>query len=141
MLAVHLSEIYFVETKALKHAVQRNLDLFPDDFMFQLTKQETLNWKSQVVTSNQDKMGWRKCPYAFTEQGVSMLSSVLHSPRAIQVNIQIMRTFTRMKQVLLNHKAIWHKIEELEKRHENQDRKIQSIFEAIRQLLEPPPHL
>ena len=89
MLDRELAALYGVQTKVLNQAVKRNAERFPDDFMFQLNKQEALNWKSQIVTSNPDKMGWRKCPHAFTEQGASMLSSVLHSSRAIQVNIQI----------------------------------------------------
>ncbi len=134
MLDRDLAALYGVQTKVLNQAVKRNIERFPDDFMFQLTRAETQNWKSQIVTSNPDKMGWRKCPYAFTEQGVSMLSSVLHSPRAIQVNIQIMRTFTRMKQVLLDHKALWRKIDEMEKKY---DQEFQVVFEAIRKLLQP----
>lgn len=109
MLDSDLARLYGVETRALNQAVKRNIERFPEDFMFQLTKGEmellrshssgSDNWKSQIVTSNSMKMGMRKCPYAFTENGVAMLSSVLRSPSAIQVNIGIMRAFTEMRRI------------------------------------------
>jgi len=104
--------------------------------MFQLTKEEVKNWKSQIVITNSEKMGLRRNPYAFTEQGVAMLSSVLNSKRAILVNIQIMRAFTKLRQMLLTHKDLKRKIEDMENKYDQQFR---IVFEAIRKLLEPPP--
>src|SRR4051812_4500538 len=97
MLDRDLAELYGVKTKVLNQAVKRNCERFPADFMFQLTDHELTYWKSQIVTSNKEKMGVRKRPYAFTELGIAMLSSVLNSPQAIQVNIQIMRVFTKLR--------------------------------------------
>ena len=111
MLDRDLSILYGVETRVLNQAVKRNITRFPEDFMFQLTKEEMENWKSQIVMSNREKMGLRRSPYAFTEQGVAMLSSVLNSERAIQVNIQIMRAFIKLKEMLSTHKALKQKIE------------------------------
>ncbi len=115
MLDRDLAELYGVETKVLNQAVKRNAERFPKDFMFQLSKTEFENWKSQIVTSNSDRMGLRKLPYAFTEQGVSMLSGVLNSAIAIQVHIQIIRVFTKMKEMLLTNKDILLKLEQIEK--------------------------
>lgn len=140
-----LAELYGVETKVLNQAVRRNSIRFPDDFMFQLTNNELNNWKSQFVTSNKEKMGLRKLPLAFTEQGVSMLSSVLSSPTAIEVNIQIIRIFTRMRELLLTHKDILVKLEQIEKNLIKQDTRVSKhegeirvIFEALKQLLDRP---
>ncbi len=130
-LAIH----YGVETRVLNQAVRRNIARFPDDFMFQLTKEELGNWRSQIVMSNSAKMGIRRRPYAFTEQGVAMLSSVLNSERAIQVNIRIMRTFIKMRQMLMNYQELKQKIEEMEEKYDYQ---FKAVFEAIQQLLEPP---
>jgi len=102
MLDRDLAEMYGVLTKALNQAVKRNIDRFPSDFMFQLTNEETQNWKSQIVTSNSIKMGMRRNPYAFTELGVAMLSSVLNSKTAIQINMGIMRAFVAVRQMLSN---------------------------------------
>ena len=102
MLDRDLAEMYGVLTKALNQAVKRNIDRFPSDFMFQLTNEETQNWKSQFVTSNSIKMGMRRNPYAFTELGVAMLSSVLNSKTAIQINMGIMRAFVAVRQMLSN---------------------------------------
>jgi hypothetical protein len=104
MLDMDLAELYDVETKALKRAVRRNISRFPDDFMFELSKVELENWRCQFGTSNSEKMGLRYKPFAFTEQGVAMLSSVLRSERAIQVNISIMRIFTKLRSFLLLEK-------------------------------------
>ena len=112
MLDRDLAELYGVETKVLNQAVSRNVKRFPEDFMFQLTMKEFENLKSQIVTSSWG--GIRKLPFVFTEQGVAMLSSVLNSKRAIQVNIQIMRLYTRMRSLLLNHKDLLLKIEKIE---------------------------
>jgi len=138
MLSPILAELYGVETRALIQAVKRNADRFPEDFMFQLTDEEYKNLKSQIVISS-----WggsrRAFPYAFTEQGVSMLSSVLNSKRAIQVNIAIIRTFVRLKQMLSTHKDLAQKLSELERRMEKHDEHIHTIFQAIRQLMNQPP--
>jgi hypothetical protein len=132
MLDRDLAELYGVETRVLNQAVKRNLNRFPEDFMFQLTQAEMENWKSQIVISNKDKMGLRKAPYAFTENGVAMLSSVLGSERAVEVNIQIMRTFTRLREMLLTHKDLQRKIEDMEKKYDHQ---FKIVFDAIKQLL------
>lgn len=134
MLDRDLAALYSVETRTLNQAVRRNIKRFPDDFMFQLTKEEMENWKSQIVISNKDKMGLRKRPYAFTENGVAMLSSVLNSERAIEVNIQIMRTFTKIREMLATHKELRQKIEEMEKKYDYQ---FKVVFDTIKQLLEP----
>ena len=133
MLDRDLAELYDVETKILKRAVRRNIDRFPNDFMFQLSKKEMGDWRCQFGTSNGDKMGLRYAPMAFTEQGVAMLSSVLNSKRAIQVNIQIMRAFTRLRQMLSTHKDLKKQIEAMEEKY---DQQFQIVFEAIKQLLE-----
>jgi len=138
MLDRDLSELYQVETRVLNQAVRRNMDRFPKDFMFQLNEKEFQNWKSQVVISNSEKMGLRKKPYAFTEQGVAMLSSVLNSPVAIKVHIQIIRVFAKMRALLLTHKDILLQLEQLEKKFEGHDAQIQLIFEYLRELLDPP---
>jgi len=132
MLSLHLSELYGVETKVLIQAVKRNSERFPEDFMFQLTNQEFINLKSQFVTSSWGGIR-RANPYAFTEQGVAMLSTVLRSKRAVQVNIQIMRTFTQLRQMLSTHKDLKKQIEATEKKYGQQ---FQIVFEAIKQLLE-----
>ncbi|TET77767.1 MAG: ORF6N domain-containing protein [Candidatus Cloacimonadota bacterium] len=137
MLDRNLVKLYGVATKVLKQAVKRNIERFPEDFMFQLSKKEFEDWRSQIVTSNSgDKMGLRYRPYAFTQEGVAMLSSVLRSKRAIQVNIQIMRAFVKLRQVLTTHKDILRKIQE-------HDQQIKRIFEILRRLLalpEKPKH-
>ena len=132
MLDRDLAELYQVETKVLKQAVRRNIDRFPGDFMFRLTGSEFKNWRSQFVTSKSDRMGLRYKPMAFTEQGVAMLSSVLRSKRAIQVNIQIMRAFTKLRRMLETHKELKKKLEEMEKKYDEQ---FQIVFEAIKQLI------
>ena len=133
MLDRDLADLYGVETKQLKRAVKRNMSRFPVDFMFELTKQELSNWRCQFGTSSADKMGLRYPPMAFTEQGVAMLSSVLKSKRGIQVNIQIMRTFTKLRQLLSTHEDLKKKIESMEKKY---DENFRIVFEAIKQLLE-----
>jgi hypothetical protein len=135
MLDRDLSVLYGVTTKALNQAVKRNRERFPDDFMFQLTAAETENWRSQIVTSNREKMGIRRSPYAFTENGVAMLSSALNSRRAILVNIEIMRAFTRLREMIQSHKKIWEKIEEMEKKY---DSHFKVVFDTLRKMLTPP---
>jgi hypothetical protein len=133
MLDRDLAELYRVETKVLKQAVKRNLTRFPSDFMFPLTTQELAILRSQIVTSSWG--GNRYIPYAFTEQGIAMLSSILNSERAIQVNIQIMRTFTKLREMMTTHKELRQKIETMEKKYDHQ---FKIVFEAIKKLLEPP---
>jgi hypothetical protein len=131
-----LAKLYEVATGTLNQAVKRNLLRFPADFMFQLSAEEFEKWKSQIVISNpKAKMGVRHRPYAFTEQGVAMLSSVLNSERAIAVNIAIMRAFVRLREILSSHKDLARKLDELEQKYDEQFR---VVFEAIRQLMTPP---
>ena len=128
-----LAELYGVETRVLNQAVRRNEKRFPEDFMFQMTPEEVQDWKSQIVISNTEKMGLRKPPLVFTEQGVAMLSSVLNSERAIMVNIAIIRVFTKMRELVETHKEILQKLEQLEKKDIEQDDKIMLIFEYLKQ--------
>ncbi|MGO8705440.1 MAG: ORF6N domain-containing protein [Candidatus Brocadiia bacterium] len=138
MLDRNLAALYDVPTKALKQAVRRNIERFPKDFMFVLSAREFANWRSQFVTSSSDRIGLRHAPMAFTEQGVAMLSSVLRSPRALLVNVEIMRAFVRLRRFLATHKALAEQLKELESRVAGHDEQIQAIFQAIRQLIAPP---
>jgi hypothetical protein len=133
MIDRDLAELYGVETAQLKRAVKRNIERFPEDFMFELTKQELEDWRCQFGTSNGVKMGLRYLPMVFTEQGVAMLSSVLRSKRAIGVNIQIMRAFTRLRQMLSTHEELKRKIEAMERKYDQQFR---VVFDAITQLID-----
>lgn len=133
MLDKDLAELYGVETRVMIQAVKRNKSRFPIDFMLQLTKGEFENLISQIVISSWG--GTRKLPYVFTEQGVAMLSSVLNSERAILVNIQIMRAFTKLREMLLTHTELKRKIETMERKY---DQQFKVVFDAIRKLLEPP---
>ncbi|MGD8434239.1 MAG: ORF6N domain-containing protein [Syntrophobacterales bacterium] len=133
-----LAELYGVETRVLKQAVRRNIKRFPEDFMFELTKEELEDWRSQFVTSKSDKMGLRYRPMAFTEQGVAMLSSVLNSDRAIEVNIAIMRAFVQLRKIIASNEELARKLEELERKIEKHDEDIGLIFEAMRELMTPP---
>lgn len=135
MLDRDLAALYMVPTMRLNEQVKRNIKRFPEDFMFQLTKEEFKILKSQFAISSWG--GTRKLPYAFTEQGVAMLSGVLNSERAVQVNIAIMRAFVRLRQILSTNKELAHKLEQLERKIEKHDTEIQAIFEAIRQLMAP----
>ena len=137
MLSTHLAELYEVETRVLVQAVKRNSERFPEDFMFQLTKDEFEDLKSQIVISSWGGMR-RATPYGFTEQGVAMLSSVLRSKRAVQVNIEIMRAFVKLRQMLATHKDLARKLADLERQLKDHDEHIQTIFEAIHQLMSPP---
>ena len=132
MLDRDLAELYKVETRVLNQAVRRNIKRFPSDFMFQLNQEELAIWKSQIVISTADKKGLRKSPFVFTEQGVAMLSSVLNSARAIQVNIQIIRTFTQLRELLTTHKQLREKVESMENKY---DKKLKEIFEVLKNLL------
>ncbi len=138
MLDTDLAELYGVETRVLVQAVKRNIERFPSDFMFQLTKEEDELLRSHSVISKTGRGGRRYLPYAFTEQGVAMLSGVLHSPRAVQVNVAIMRTFVKLREMLTTHKGLAQKLEALEKKY---DRQFKVVFDAIRQLMGPeePP--
>ena len=137
MLSTDLAELYGVEPRALVQAVKRNRERFPDDFMFQLNKTEFANLKSHIVTSSWGGLR-RAAPYAFTEQGVAMLSSVLKSRRAVQVNITVMRTFVQLRELASTHKELATKLTELEHKVAGHDGHIRSLFEAIRQLMSAP---
>lgn len=130
-----LAELYGVETRVLVQAVHRNRERFPSDFMFQLTKEEFDNLRSQSVISSSGWGGRRYPPYAFTEQGVAMLSSVLRSKRAVLVNIEIMRAFVRLRQMLASHAELARRLDALEKKYDAQFR---VVFEAICKLMAPP---
>ena len=133
MLDRDLAELYEVETKQLKRQVRRNTDRFPDDFMFELDKEEFDNLRSQSGTSNWG--GTRYAPMAFTEQGVAMLSSVLSSPTAIKVNIQIIRVFTKMRELLQSHSELLLQMEKLERNIGKHDMQIAQVFQLIKQLV------
>ena len=135
MFDAHLAKLYEVETKYLTRQVRRNVKRFPLDFMFRLTKEEFL--RCQNVTSKRG--GRRYLPYVFTEQGIAMLSTVLNSERAIEINIVIMRAFVKLRQVLATHKELAHRLSELERRMDKKDNEIMALFEAIRKLMQPPP--
>jgi ORF6N domain len=135
MLDTDLAELYGVTVGRLNEAVKRNADRFPSDFMFQLTKPEVENLKSQIAISSSEWGGRRHAPYAFTEQGVAMLSSVLRSRRAIQVNIAIMRTFVRLREMISSNKVLARRLNELEKKYDAQFR---VVFDAIRELMAEP---
>lgn len=135
MLDRDLAFLYNVETRVLNQAVKRNIKRFPDDFMFQLTKKEL----AEVITNCDNLLNLKFTPtrpYAFTEHGIAMLSSVLNSDKAIEINIQIMRTFTKLRELVAEHKDLRLKIEEIEKKY---DKQFQLVFNAIRELLGPPP--
>jgi len=137
MLDRDLAQLYGIQTGLLNLAVKRNLLRFPSDFMFQLTSEEADSLILQFAISK-GRGGSRRLPYAFTEQGVAMLSSVLRSPRAVQVNIAIMRAFVKLKQVLSNHHELEARLKDLENKVGGHGEDIRSIFQAIRQLMEPP---
>ena len=137
MLSSHLAELYRVEARVLIQAVKRNIQRFPKDFMFQLTDNEYKNLKSQIVISSWGGVR-RATPYAFTEQGVAMLSSILRSKRAVHVNIAIMRTFVKLRKIISTHKELAYKLSQLERKIEKHDTEIQAIFEAIRRLMVTP---
>ena len=139
LLDADLAELYGVETRVLVQAVKRNLERFPVDFMFQLDAEELAALRSQSVISNAGRGGRRYAPYAFTEQGVAMLSSVLSSPQAIAVNIEVMRAFVRLRELLAGNKELAAKLTELERKLRTHDQAIAGILDAIRQLMAPPP--
>jgi hypothetical protein len=135
MLDADLAQLYGVETKALNQAVRRNRERFPEDFMFQLTKKESEFVRSQFVTLGKRPGHYRYLPHAFTQEGVAMLSSVLRSDRAVQVNIEIMRAFVRLRRILASHEHLARKLAAMEKKY---DKQFQVVFEAIRQLMALP---
>jgi hypothetical protein len=135
MLDADLAALYGVPVKSLNQAVRRNLDRFPGDFMFQLTPAEFRRLRSQSVTSKTGRGGRRKAPYIFTEQGIAMLSSVLRSDRAVRVNIEIMRTFVRIRQMLRANADLARRLAALERRYDEQ---FKIVFDAIRRLVAPP---
>lgn len=153
MLSPHLAELYGVFTKVLLQAVKRNIERFPQDFMFQLTWEEVSILKSHIVTSKPSKSrnprsqcvtlqsgaNIKFLPYAFTEQGIAMLSSVLRSKRAIDVNIAIIRAFVKMREILATHKELADRLNELERRMGRKDQEVIALFEALRKLMQPPP--
>ncbi|WP_343618367.1 ORF6N domain-containing protein [Flavobacterium sp.] len=136
MLDRDLALLYGIETKRLKEQVKRNRNRFPEDFMFELTKVEFENWRSQIATSNSEKMGLRYAPMAFTEHGILMLSSILNSDKAIQTNIQIMRIFTKVRQMLLDTTEIKVDILQIQNKLENHDKNIELVFSYLDELTE-----
>ena len=133
MLDTDLAALYQVPTGALNQAVRRNLDRFPEDFMFQLNNAELANWRSQIVISNPAaKMSLRRSPYAFTEQGVAMLSSVLKSKRAVAVNIAIMRSFVRLRQILATHKELAERLAVMEKKYDHRFKVVFTFCGSLR---------
>jgi hypothetical protein len=138
MLDSDLAELYQVPSKVLNQAVRRNLDRFPADFMFQLNREELENLRSQLVTSSGDHGGRRYPPYAFSEHGVAMLSSVLASKRAVQLNILIIRAFVRLREYLATHKDLAQKLQDVERTQQEHNAHIEQIYGYIQRLLEPP---
>ena len=131
MLDRDLAELYGVETKVLNQAVKRNMKRFPSDFMFQMHEKEFQNWRSQIVTSNSDRMGLRRAPYAFTEQGIYMLATVLKSDVAIEVNIAIMRTFTKLREFSKYYNALAKKIMDVERKSDKQYRELSKALDEL----------
>ena len=136
MLDRDLADMYGVETRVLNQAIKRNAKRFPSDFMFQMTSEELSDWKSQNVISNKEKMGLRKSPNVFTEQGVAMLSSVLNSETAIEVNIRIIRVFIRIRQMLNEHTELRLEVEKIKKKLDNQDKNMEVVFRYLDELLQ-----
>jgi hypothetical protein len=139
MLDADLADLYRVETKQLVRQVKRNIERFPSEFMFQLSAEEFTDLRCQIGTSNMGRGGRRTPPYCFTEQGVAMLSSVLRSKRAISVNIEIMKAFVRLRQMIASHVELSRKMAALERRSEHHDQQFRVVFEAIRELSAPRP--
>jgi len=131
MLDRDLAELYGVETRVLNQAVKRNIERFPEEFMFQLTKEEAENWMSQIVISNKERMGIRKMPFVFTEQGVSMLSAVLKSEIAVSISIKIIKSFVEMRKFISNNALIFQRLDLLELKQSKTDEKVEAILSAI----------
>ena len=140
MLDRDIAELYGVETKQLKRAVRRNIKRFPEDFMFEMTKEELENWRYQFGTSKKERMGLRVPPFVFSEHGAMMLASVLNSERAMTVNIQIIRIFNKMREMLLAHKDILLQLERMQHEMAEHDNNILLIFEYIKQLEQRKQH-
>ena len=138
MMDSELAELYQVPTKSLNLAIKRKAQRFPEDFMFRLTKTEADSLRFQNETSKPRRGGRRYLPYVFTEHGVAMLSSVLNSERAVQVNIVIIRTFIKLREILSTHKDLAERLAKLERKYEEHDNELKAVFEAIRQLLAAP---
>ena len=136
MIDRDLAELYGVETRSLKQAVRRNYSRFPEDFMFEMNKEEFENWRSQIVISKNDKAGLRHPPFCFTEQGVTMLSCILNSANAIMVNIQIIRIFTKLRQLLSDNTELRLEIEKIKHKLNNQDKNMEIVFQYLDELLE-----
>lgn len=137
MIDRDLAELYGVETKRLKEAVRRNSERFPKDFMFEMSGREFQQWRKENVTETGDRQGLRYAPFCFTEQGVTMLSCVLNSRRAVEVNIQVIRIFTQLREMVLSHKDILTKLEQMERKIVHQDEEIRLIFKYLKELLNP----
>lgn len=138
MLDSDLAELYRVTTKRLNEQVKRNRERFPADFMFQLSAEEAVALRSQFATSNRRRGGRRYLPFAFTEHGAVMLATVLNSPVAVQASIQVVRAFVKLREMLSTHRELAKKLADLEKRIEGHDEEITALFDAIRELMEPP---
>ena len=136
MLDSDLAELYQVETKALKQAVKRNIEIFPEHFMFEMTEEELRNWRSQFVTSNSDKMGLRYKPFCFTEHGVLQIANVLRSGRAKQMSIRIIEVFVKMREILTSNTELRLAIEEIKKKTINNTKNIELVFQYLDELLE-----
>ena len=130
-----LAALYKIEPKRLKEQVRRNISRFPEDFMFELTPEEFNNWRSQIATSNEDKKGWRHRPFVFSEHGILMLSSVLNSETAVQMNIEIMRTFNKLRQYVLHHDELIDYLKQLELKYDHQ---FDDIYRILDLLINPP---
>ena len=145
MLDFDIAELYGVPTKALNQGVKRNIDRFPEDFMFQLTKEELENWRSQFVTSNfnsinlRNQMGIRRPPFVFTEHGVTMLASVLKSDQAIQMSIRIVRAFVQLREMLVAHRELILRVDQIERKQYHHESVINVLAEEIDALKLPPP--
>ena len=140
ILDTHLAELYGVKTKRLNEQIRRNPKRFPPDFMFQLTPEESEALRTHFATLKTGRGQHRKyLPYVFTEQGVAMLSSVLNSERAILVNVEIMRAFVALRRILASNKALARRMDELEAKYKHHDHQFEVVFDAIRQLMAPPP--
>lgn len=138
MIDRDLAELYGVHTKVLKQAVRRNIRRFPKDFMFEMNKKEFASWRGEIVRSAEDKQGLRYAPFCFTEQGVTMLSCILNSSTAIEVNIRVIRIFTRLREMVLTNKEILLKLEQIERKAGQHDDDIKLIFDYLKELLNPP---
>ena len=138
MIDRDLAELYAVETKVLKQAVRRNIARFPKDFMFEMSKKEFTKWRAENASSKADVMGLRYATFCFSEQGVTMLACILNSERAIEVNIRIIRIFAKLREMLLTHKDILLKLEQMERQVVQNNEEIQHIFNVLKQLLNPP---